>query len=113
MVNATIKHKAFTPTDKEVTPKVTIVTHVKPKQLDFIEDDYLGPVPPPPILPKETLLEMEAGREALRRHAESRAAALAGNPPASTEPPEEIVKRDPTHVPSFNWTPEQQRARSV
>jgi hypothetical protein len=106
-----IKQKTLTPTDKEVTPKVTIVTHAKKPEL--IEDDYFGPIPPPPILPKDTLLEMEAGREALRRHAESRAAALAGNAPAPTEPPEEIVKRDPTHVPGFNWTPAQQRARSV
>jgi hypothetical protein len=113
MANTPIKQKTFTPTDKEVTPKVTIVTRAEPKQLSMIEDDYFGPVPPPPILPKETLLEMEAGREALRRHAESRAAALAGNPPAPTEPPEEVVKRDPTHVPGFNWTPAQQSARSV
>jgi hypothetical protein len=88
-----------------LTPKVT-----EPK---IEECPYLGPIEPEPFLPEATRLEMQAGREALQRHAESREAALGRGEVPEAPPPDDIVKRDPTHVSNFRWTPEQQRARAV
>lgn len=92
-------------------PKPAPMTFVAPVPA-LLECPYLGQVEPDPVLPESTLLEMQAGRETLKKHAASRAAALGGEV-AAEDPPEELVKRDPTHIPNFNWTPEQQRARGV
>lgn len=62
--------KPFVPV--AVTPAVTVAA---PKK-DTIEDDYLGTITPEPKLPLQTMQEMQAGRDTLARHAESRLAAL-------------------------------------
>lgn len=93
-------------------PKPAPMTFVAPAPA-LVECPYLGHIEPDPVLPESTLLEMQAGRETLKKHAASRAAALGRGEVAAEDPPEEVVKRDPTHVSDFKWTPEQQGARAV